>query len=1414
MKVNKVYYRINWENYPSDATPLNEQNLNKIDSAVDEMDNRIISLDTTKFDKAEAQLLVRYIEYDEDTGIFKITHYNGASYTIDTLLEKLAINFDYDYQTQMLIIELSDGTVKYVDLSALLTQYEFLDSETVAFTVDNSGKVTAKVKEGSIQEKHLRPDYLADIKVEVAKAEASAEAAEASQKAAAISEQAAFNSAEAAKISQDAAKDSENSALESATAAEESKVDAAGSAQAADASAIAAEESRDAAASSAQSAEVSADSAEESKEEAAGSAQAAAGSAAGAKDSQDAAKLSENNAAASALAASESEEAAFRSAQAAEGSAENAKDSQDAAKLSEDNAAESAIDAGESATAASGSAQAAAGSAADAKASEDAAEASAGQAEDFSLMSKSYAVGTEGTVRPGDATDNSKFYSDLAQYLTDEAAKLLDQAQKLISAATAGAIIPSGTVAFENLPTEPQLGYMYNISNSFVTDDRFAEGPGIQYNPGANVYWTRDGQWDVMIGVQVTGVKGAAESFYRQGNVDITPTNIGLGNVPNVTTNDQTPTFTKETSRENINSGETISIIFGKVKKWFSDLKDVSFTGSYTDLTNTPAIPDAVRVKGNIESTYRTGDVNLRPDDLGAVPWYRNNLIVSSTDWDTIREPGTYKVQGADMSAPKHAPVGEYHYGILQVLWSEADIGERRILQIYYPHHSANAPHPAEMHIRMYNGGAWTNWSGVYGSGIADNRYLLKNGGDVINLGTNGVLTINGGMTNENDDRHLEIRGAGIKCFTPSSIGYAGGLSWAKSDGHSIGSMGACVLDPSTDDIYYYVGRSYDNPNGHLFAGAVNLKGDLIVESRQGAKVSIKNQNGRELALIADNRANATLRGLYDTHRGRWIICTDDSQTYMSAGVSVAGNIVVEPRDGAKISVSTASGKTVALHAGAGGVNRGVHDVNRNVWMIYGDDNNTYLPTFVAQGPIKSQVAGGSWSEGITGAKAAINMLGTSAALGESMYCLARIQSKGGTWCLMTYQNGFRVIFAATGHTSSPQKTWEFNENGTLTIPNGLSMPGGGATIQGKVNLQNNLAVAGTITSGGKYLLKRSVITAATDLNTLNETGIYHIQVAGCSNAPTSSWGTVFVDASVGTWYQLYIVDGGTRNIYKRAKSSGAWGEWHTLFDYNLLSNKPAIGNGTITIKQNGTNKGSFTLNQTGNTTFELTDNNTTYSAATTSAAGLMSAADKIKANFFSSSGNTISLASGKTMQVGQFSIAAGGNELICSGNAHLTSNGGGHVYTHGTGLAATNKTGSGFVPCYASSFSVQSSRRFKKNIRPMTEDRARILLNYKVVNFDYINEENGVDCDGLVAEDLNEIYAYPIVMDGDSIFGIDYSKIVPQLIKMVQIQQKDIELLQTKYAELEKQLLTQEQYRKIVGEYKLVQHSDKYGLS
>jgi len=70
----------------------------------------------------------------------------------------------------------------------------------------------------------------------------------------------------------------------------------------------------------------------------------------------------------------------------------------------------------------------------------------------------------------------------------------------------------------------------------------------------------------------------------------VTKEQIGLGNVPNVSTNDQTPDFDEATKRENIVGGEKLSIILGKIKKCISDIKPVAFSGSYNDLLNKPTM--------------------------------------------------------------------------------------------------------------------------------------------------------------------------------------------------------------------------------------------------------------------------------------------------------------------------------------------------------------------------------------------------------------------------------------------------------------------------------------------------------------------------------------------------------------------------------------------------------------------------------------------------------------------------------------------------------------------------------------------------------------------------------------------------------------------------------------------------------
>lgn len=195
--MQKIYSRINWENFPSEKTAVNESNLNKMDLAIDNLDDRVVAMDASKVDLTKANELVKEILWDESNGTLTVVKMNGSRAAIDTKLEKLAVNFTYNSQTQQLVITLDDGTVQNVDLSALITEYEFLDSDTIAFEITD-GKVKAIVKNGSITEDKLQPNFLADIKVESAKAVASAKSAKESETNAAKSATDAKDSADRA----------------------------------------------------------------------------------------------------------------------------------------------------------------------------------------------------------------------------------------------------------------------------------------------------------------------------------------------------------------------------------------------------------------------------------------------------------------------------------------------------------------------------------------------------------------------------------------------------------------------------------------------------------------------------------------------------------------------------------------------------------------------------------------------------------------------------------------------------------------------------------------------------------------------------------------------------------------------------------------------------------------------------------------------------------------------------------------------------------------------------------------------------------------------------------------------------------------------------------------------------------------
>ncbi len=115
---------------------------------------------------------------------------------------------------------------------------------------------------------------------------------------------------------------------------------------------------------------------------------------------------------------------------------------------------------------------------------------------------------------------------------------------------------------------------------------------------------------------------------------------------------------------------------------------------------------------------------------------------------------------------------------------------------------------------------------------------------------------------------------------------------------------------------------------------------------------------------------------------------------------------------------------------------------------------------------------------------------------------------------------------------------------------------------------------------------------------------------------------------------------------------------------------------------------------------------------------------------------------------------------------------------TTGYAVRSIKPNRAGYMPMHASAFVVQSSKRYKTPLGFMTEDEANKLLKLDVVKFDYINGDKGQY--GLYAEDTISIIPECVVKDEHNRpDGIDYSKLVPFLIKKAQIQEQKINYLE-----------------------------------
>lgn len=138
---------------------------NELDSQIKDNDADIISLNTrTETLEDDIKTTVTDVTINHKDGTFTFTKKDGSTLIVDTLLEKVVTNFKYDETTKELILTLEDGSVQKIPMSAFIDDYDGVDGAEITITVSGDNKISAILKNGSVDENKLTPTLSAKIK--------------------------------------------------------------------------------------------------------------------------------------------------------------------------------------------------------------------------------------------------------------------------------------------------------------------------------------------------------------------------------------------------------------------------------------------------------------------------------------------------------------------------------------------------------------------------------------------------------------------------------------------------------------------------------------------------------------------------------------------------------------------------------------------------------------------------------------------------------------------------------------------------------------------------------------------------------------------------------------------------------------------------------------------------------------------------------------------------------------------------------------------------------------------------------------------------------------------------------------------------------------------------------------------------
>lgn len=348
--------------------------------------------------------------------------------------------------------------------------------------------------------------------------------------------------------------------------------------------------------------------------------------------------------------------------------------------------------------------------------------------------------------------------------------------------------------------------------------------------------------------------------------------------------------------------------------------------------------------------------------------------------------------------------------------------------------------------------------------------------------------------------------------------------------------------------------------NGNLWWDA-----DGILHADPTSFIINKNNVGVQLALFAPVWKSGTT----DTTKLANVLSIDPQKPFTHLDVS--GNVTTE-----------GSLKIGGIYLS--------YDSANNALRLSKDAAGKEAANFYALGGITAYGAGASTTGGGGGLNGSVKSYSnalklTSESLSEiaSAYSIKALDSR-----ISSLEGGSATAISVSG---SGNAVTSVTKNGTtISVVKGSTFLTSHQSLDGYVNAISVSGSGNAITSVSKSGKGITFTKGATFLTSHQSLANYYTK---------SSVDSLLSGKSATSHTHSVKINGVTKTIAATGGTAVDLGTYLTshqsLADYAKKSEIPTVGNGTIIINQAGSEKGRFTVNQSGSTTINLTDNNNTY---------------------------------------------------------------------------------------------------------------------------------------------------------------------------------------------------------------------------